>query len=262
VRTGATTGAQLRQLEVLASSTAVALENLELRGAVRRRESERDELELAIHSLAHDLRNPLVAMMGYAELIEVDVDEAPQLAKTYAKSIFAAGQRLSTQIDKMLSLYSIINRPLEPQRTDVTAVALEVAEALHASAPDRAIRIEVEDGLEAMGDPALLRIALENLMGNAVKYSATRDQTLVELSAAEHGPERTTYVVRDNGVGFEPGQEHRLFQPLTRLTDEFAGTGLGLASVARIIELHGGTVRAEGAPGEGASFFFSLPNAS
>lgn len=252
--------AQVRQLEVLANSTAVALENLELRGAVARRESERDELELAIHSLAHDLRNPVVAMMGYAELIEMDAAEAPALATTYARSIVTAGHRLSSQIDKMLSLYSILNRPLDPEPVDLTALGRDVADQLRAGAPGRALRIEVEDGLVAMSDPVLLRIAVENLMGNAVKYSATRPQSLVELARAPQGG--STYVVRDNGVGFEPDDATRLFQPLTRLhPTEFQGTGLGLASVARIIELHGGTVRAEGRPGEGASFYFSLPTA-
>jgi signal transduction histidine kinase len=265
------TPAQVRQLEVLANSTAVTLENLELRGAVARRESERDDLELAIHSMAHDLRNPVVAMMGYAELIEADAEDAPALAKTYARSIVNAGYRLSSQIDKMLALYRILERPLEAQPVDVTALGREVADqltsTLTSTAPDRALRIEVEDGLDADADPVLLRIALENLMGNAVKYSATRTESLIELAraagsdgAAETG--EATFVVRDNGVGFEPDQAHRLFQPLTRLhADDFAGTGLGLASVAKIVELHGGTVRAEGRPGEGASFYFSLPSA-
>ena len=253
------TPSQVRHLEVLANSAATALENLELRSTVKRRESERHDLEVAIHSFAHDLRNPVVAMTGYAELIEADLDVAPELVRAYAQTIVSAGHRLSDQIDKMLTVYRVLDRPIEPVAVDLTALAREVADQLRSQVLDRAIRFEIEEGLVAQADPVLVRIALENLLGNAVKYSARRSEALVEVGRAE-GTE-TVFVVRDNGVGFDPEQAHRLFQPLSRLhpDTEFEGTGLGLASVARVVELHGGLVYATGRPGEGASFFFSLP---
>ncbi len=257
-----TTPAQVRQLEVLANFTSVALENLELRSTVKRREDERDALEVAIHSLAHDLRNPVIAMMGYAELIEAEFDTEPTPAgpaRTYARTIVAAGHRLSAQIDKMLMLYRVLDEPIEPEVMDLSALAREIGTELRGHVPGRAVRIEVADGLSALADPVLTRILLENLIGNAVKYSAKNAEALVEVGLAE-GTENL-FVVRDNGVGFDPGESDRLWQPMGRLHSdkEFLGSGLGLASVARIVALHGGTVAATARPGEGASFFFSLP---
>lgn len=255
------TTAQVRQLEVLANFAAVALENLELRSTVKRREDERDALEVAIHSLAHDLRNPVIAMMGYAELIEAEFSaetESP-LARSYARTIVAAGHRLSAQIDKMLTLYRVLDQPIEPEVLDLSALAREIGAELQGHMPGRDLRIEVADGLSAVADPVLARILLENLIGNAVKYSARNAESRVEVSLAE-GTENL-FVVRDNGVGFDPAESDRLWQPMSRLHSdkEFLGSGLGLASVARIVKLHGGTVAATARPGEGASFFFSLP---
>jgi len=250
------TPSDLRLQEMLANSAAVALQNLELRGAVSRRSAERDELESAIHTLVHDLRSPLGAMMGYAELIDWDAEDADKV-RLFARTILTSGQRMAAQIDTMLALYRITTQPLNPARVDLTAVAREIAGELVQQAGDRAVTITVDDDLSAVMDPVLARLMLQNLLDNAVKY--TGKVTQAEISVRSEGP--GGFVVRDNGAGFASADADRLFEPLVRLhgDEEFAGTGLGLASVARIVGLHGGEITAEGTPGQGAAFHVTLP---
>ena len=258
---------EVRLLQVLADSTAVALENLELRSAILRRSDERDdraerarELESAMHTLVHDLRSPLSAMLGYAELIaDEDLDEPKR--RDFARTLVEAGNRMAEQIEQMLALYRVTNRDLDPVPVDVTALARELGEELAAREPARVIRIEVADGLRAVADPALTRMVLENLLGNAVKYSGREPEALIEVGAGETRQGLATFYVRDNGAGFDPAESGRLFRPMARLhaQSDFPGTGLGLASVARIVERHGGAVRAEGRRDQGATFSFSLP---
>ncbi len=252
------TDEQVRILEVLGNSAAVAVENLELRGTVGRRVAERDHLESAIHSLVHDLRNPLSAMLGFAELLEDETD--PARVKAFASTILRAGMQLDAQIDRMLSVYRITNGELKPVRVDLSKLAGEITAPLLTSA-GRTVELEIEDGLSAQLDPLLADLMLRNLLDNAFKYTGRQETPRIRLARAASGPRHDTFVVADNGAGFDPQRTEELFRPLTRLHDssEFPGTGLGLASVARIVELHGGAIRAEGAPGEGASFFLSLP---
>lgn len=289
-----TTPAEIRLLKILANSTAVALENLELREAVRRQSDERDhlaaradELESAIHTIVHDLRSPLGAMLGYAELIEdaltddadgtgsTDAAITRERTQQFVRTIADSGRRMADQIDRTLALYGVTRGTLKPQRLDLTAMALEIISSLRAAALDRDLDITVEDGLSVDSDPVLTYMMLENLLGNAVKYTSRQPVALISLRRApslheatvangEHREPMSTFVVRDNGAGFPSDQAQRLFRPMSRLhrDEDFPGTGLGLASVARIIERHGGQIRAEGAPSCGASFYFSLPRAS
>ncbi|MDO7867611.1 sensor histidine kinase [Nocardioides jiangxiensis] len=252
---------QVRLVEVLAGSAAVALENLELRGAVVRRVAERDHLESAVHTLVHDLRNPLFAMLGCAELL---VDEAdPESVRELARTILRSGQRLDAQIDRMLAVYRITHAELRPEQIDLTALAGEIAQPLVRSA-GRSVDLDIEDGLRAHLDPVMADLMLRNLLDNAFKYTGRQDSPRIRLARTSVGPRQDTFVVADNGAGFDPRRTEDLFRPLTRLHDsrEFPGTGLGLASVARIVELHGGTIRAEGRVGAGASFYLSLPHAA
>ncbi|SDD42436.1 sensor histidine kinase [Nocardioides lianchengensis] len=267
--------AQVRLLEVLANSAAVALENLELRSAVVRRSAERDsaaaradELEAAVQTIAHDLRSPLGAILGYAELLEDSLSPADREALGFAQTIAGAGQRMAEQIDRMLAIYRITNRPIEPAPVDLSEIGRDVARSLEPTVADRDVEIRVEDGLHAVADPVLAHMVLENLIGNAVKYTGRTPSARISLERApvdkigEPDP-LTTFVVRDNGDGFPPDRADRLFRPMSRLhtEGEFPGTGLGLASVARIVELHGGRIRAEGEKSVGAAFYFSLPGA-
>src|SRR6478735_2389600 len=258
---------EVRLLQVLANSTAVALENLELRGAILRRSDERDdlaerarELDSAIHTLVHDLRSPLGAMVGYAELI-AEEDLPDEKRRDFARTLVDSGNRMAEQIEQMLALYRVTNRDLEPAPVDLTTLARELGAGLAAREPERVIRVEVDDDLTAVADPALTRMVLENLIGNAVKYSGREPEALVEVRLVERGDELTTFLVRDNGAGFDPAETARLFRPMARLHAEsdFPGTGLGLASVARIVERHGGSVRGEGERDVGATFYFRLP---
>ncbi|MEV7692682.1 ATP-binding protein [Microbacterium sp. NPDC089189] len=256
----------VRQLEMLADSTAIALENLELRGSLSRRAAERDqhaeradELEAAIHSLVHDLRSPLGAMVGYADLI-VDETDAPDVAR-HAQTIVRAGERMAAQIDRMLSIYRITHHPLVPQPVDLSELGREIADDLMSRVGERHVHIDVDDGLNVVADPVLAGLMVENLLDNAVKYTSKKREARISLRRVDRAAPLSTFAVSDNGAGFDPAGAASLFRPLVRLhaEEDFPGTGLGLASVARIVQLHGGVVRAEGIPAHGASFYFSLP---
>jgi signal transduction histidine kinase len=261
---------EVRLLQVVANSAAVALENLELRGSVLRRSLERDtlasrkqELESAIHSLVHDLRSPLGVMMGFAQLLEDRPDNAATRALC-TRSIQESGSQLLRQIDRMLALYRITNRPIQPVPLDLSAIAHELADGLSAAHPARRVTFRIEEDLHTVADPVLARLMLDNLLSNAVKYTGKKPAAEIELGRKDHDAPLSTFFVRDNGDGFYPNDAHRLFRPMTRLHSdaEFPGTGLGLASVARIVELHGGQIRAEGQKTVGATFYFSLPVAA
>lgn len=260
---------QVHLLEVLANSAAVALENLELRGETLRRRSELDdaearkkELESAIHSLVHDLRSPLAVMMGFAQLLELENTEEDR--QMFARHIGESGQRLMQQIERMLALYRITNKPIAPVPVDLTAMSRELARELSVQARARRVEVTIEDDLRTVADPVLARLMLENLMANAFKYTGKKPEAHIEVGRLDHDAPFSTFFVRDNGAGFDGRDAHRLFRPMTRLHSdaEFPGTGLGLASVARIVELHGGRIRAQGEKAVGATFFFSLPFAS
>ncbi len=252
---------EMRLLEVLANSASVALENLELRGAVVRRQSERDELESAIHTLVHDLRSPLGAIRGYAELLEDGA--SPDDVQTYATTIGRAADRLEQQIDRMLGLYRITHSELVPAPVDLGAVSGEIADQLAGRHPHR-VTFSAERDLMAQLDPVLGRLMLQNLLDNAFKYTGRTDPAEITLQRVDSATPLATFALHDNGAGFEPEHADLLFRPMQRLHDEsdFAGTGLGLASVARIVELHGGTIRAEGVRGGGATFYLGLPVAA
>ncbi len=272
--------AEVRLLSALANSSAVALENLELRAAVDRRSAERDamtarrdELELALLSMAHDLRGPLGAVLGYAELLDDGVADDPEAVRHLGRTIHQAGRRMSTQIDQMLALYRVTGRTVQPAHVDLTAMAGSILAELMAGECDRDIEVDVAEGLTAYADPELMHLALHNLLANALKFTRDRSPARVQVGRAdEHGRPlpgtvagveggQSVFFVHDNGAGFDPAHAHRLFQPLVRLHPEsdFPGTGLGLASVARIVEGHGGRVAADSRPGGGATFWFSLP---
>lgn len=248
----------VRKLEILANSAAVALENLELRGAVARRQAERDDLEQALHSVIHDLRSPLGAMMGYAELV-IDASTDPEVRR-YGTAIWAAGERVGDQIDQMLALYRITRGQPQPMRVDLTEIAHRVADEIRAADPMRIVDVQIEPDMTVMADPALVNILVRNLVGNAFKYSGKSENAQVRIGRSDHRQPYSTFYVSDNGVGFDAADANRLFQPMVRLpsAQDFPGTGLGLASVARIVDMHGGSVRAESPTAGGATFYFSL----
>lgn len=248
----------VRKLEVLANSAAVALENLQLRAEVARRRSERDELENALHTVIHDLRSPLGAMMGYAELV-MDASTDPEV-RQFATAIWASGERVEDQIEQMLALYRITRGQPHPIRVDLTELAHRIADDFRAGNPRRQVEVQIEDDMVVLADPALADILVRNLVDNAFKYSARTPHAEVRIGRADHQQPFSTFYVSDNGVGFDADDADRLFKPMVRLdsAQDFPGTGLGLASVARIVDLHGGSVHAEAPREGGATFYFSL----
>ncbi|MGX6600887.1 sensor histidine kinase [Micromonosporaceae bacterium Da 78-11] len=237
-------------------------DELELR--VRQRTAELEastqELDAFAYSVSHDLRAPLRSLEGFSQvLLEDYADALDEQAQGYLGRIQANVNRMAQMIDDLLHLSRATRTQLQRERTDVTALAREVTAELVAGEPDRAVAVEIDDGLVAHGDPHLIRLVLQNLLGNAVKFTAHTDDPVIRMSAQpQQGID--VFTVRDNGAGFDMRYAPKMFDPFQRLhsTAEFEGTGIGLAIVHRVVTRHGGQIRAEGEPGRGATFRFSL----
>ena len=218
------------------------------------------ELEAFAYSVSHDLRAPLRAIDGFGHALVEDFGAAlPAEARSYIERIRSASQRMGTLIDDLLSLSRIQRAPLVREEVDLAAIAREVAGHLAAREPGRQVRWEIPEELPAAADPGLVRIALENLLGNAWKYTRGRPEAVVRVGLRETDGERV-FMVADNGPGFDPRYAGKIFEPFHRLHghDEFEGTGIGLATVARVVARHGGRIWVEARPGEGATFLFTL----
>lgn len=217
------------------------------------------ELETFSDSVSHDLRAPLRPIEGFSALL-LEREDLPADVLGHLRRIQAAARRMSGLIDDLLHLSRVSRQELAHLPVDLSAVAREVWSALAAQAPGRRVELAVAEGLLALGDPGLLRVLLENLLGNAWKFTSRTQGAKVEVGRRTRDGVAAFYV-RDNGAGFDGAQAHRLFTPFERLhaEGEFPGTGIGLATVRRVVERHGGRVWAEGAPGEGATFWFTLP---
>lgn len=260
---------EIKVLQILANSTSVALENLDLKQDVHKQASltgrlktQNRELEAAMLSLAHDLRTPVSGMTSLAELVALRMhNHMDPTSKDFIQAIVETGRRTAMQIERMLSLYRATNGELQRKEVNLSQMAQDTLKQLRPQYPDRVILANIEPNLTTFADSTLMHLVLENLLSNAIKYSSRKPESQIEIGCAERAPSSRTFFVRDNGDGFDPTEAHKLFKPLSRLhsEDDFAGTGLGLVSVAKIIELHGGEVRAEGKRTEGATFYFSLP---
>lgn len=219
------------------------------------------ELESFSYSVSHDLRGPLRSIDGFSALLLEDCGERlDEQGRGYLQRVRAATARMGDLIEGLLRLSRITRTELRRERVDLSAIARFVAEGLARDAPGRSVAFQIEEGMTAEGDRALLTVALENLIGNAWKFTARCPDGRIAVGC-ERGGGQETYYVRDNGAGFDMAFAGKLFAPFERLHDaaEFPGSGIGLATVARIIRRHGGTIWAEGRPGEGAVFRFTLP---
>jgi signal transduction histidine kinase len=234
-------------------------EQLEVQG--RELAAANRELESFSYSVSHDLRAPLRAIDGFSKALLSDyrTGALDQRGVHFLERVRAGTQRMSQLIDDMLHLSQVTRRPLERSSIDVTAMAREVAAELARRNPDRLVCFEIEPNLRASADSHLLTIAFENLLGNAWKFTGTKEQALVEVGQTSIGGE-PAFFVRDNGAGFNEAYAGKLFGAFQRLhhESEFEGTGIGLATVKRIITRHGGLVSAEGVEGAGATFYFTL----
>jgi signal transduction histidine kinase len=218
------------------------------------------ELEAFSYSVAHDLRAPLRSIDGFSNALLEDHDPAlgPE-ARDYLQRIQRNAKLMGQLIDALLELGRITRADISVQRVDLSELARATAQRLKEFEPDRAVEFVIDDGLAGQGDSALLGAVIENLLGNAWKFTRYRKNARIEFgSRRESG--RTIYFVRDNGAGFNMASASKLFRVFQRLhsQDEFAGTGVGLATVHRIVQRHGGSIWAEGKVGEGASFHFTL----
>jgi PAS domain S-box-containing protein len=238
-------------------------EELEQRVAERTRELRiaNQEMEAFSYSVSHDLRAPLRAIEGFSALLTQDEQSAAQgKAGDYLVRIRAAALRMGRLIDDMLNLSRVGRHQLSVESFDLAGLAREVFEEVRAADPARPATLNTSGDLRMRADLSLLRIALTNLIGNAWKFSAPKGETRIELSG-ERDAKFVTIAIRDNGVGFDPAYSARLFGAFQRLhtEKEFAGSGIGLAIVQRIVHRHGGEITASSEPGAGASFIMRLP---
>jgi signal transduction histidine kinase len=213
------------------------------------------------YSAAHDLRTPLRALSGFSEaLVEEYGDRLDDTGRGYAGRIQAASGHMGTVLDDLLYLSQVSTAEMNLQDVDLSAEVTAIRGQLHAADPGRRVRVTVQDGVRATADRSLIRTVLEELLGNAWKFTAGRDDAAIEFAVTPVDDAPLCCYVRDNGVGFDPAYGDKLFQPFQRLhaASEYPGTGTGLAAVRRIIDRHGGRTWAEGAVGGGATVYFTL----
>jgi light-regulated signal transduction histidine kinase (bacteriophytochrome) len=221
------------------------------------------ELEAFSYSVSHDLRAPLRAIDGFSKaLLSMHAAQLDEQGKNYLNRVRTATQRMGSLIDDLLNLSRISRGELRREQVDITRLARGVAEDLRRHYSTPAASIEIEPGLQAAADPRLLSVVLENLLGNAWKFTSKQATPRVSVGKQQNGSQ-TVFYVRDNGAGFDMAYSDNLFRPFQRLhsQSEFEGTGIGLATVQRVINRHSGRVWAEGAVGAGATFYFTLERA-
>ena len=245
--------AELRQLN----------EELEWRVAERTRalEDANRELESFSSAVSHDLRAPLRGIDGFSQALQRRYqDHLDDAGRDYLDRVRRAAQRMGRLIDDMLKLSRVARGPVHRQQVDLSAMARQVLDELQRNDPERRVEIQVQDGLTVFGDAGLLRILLDNLLGNAWKFTRHTPQPQISFGSRME-EQRLVFFVADNGAGFDPAYARKLFKEFQRLhaESEFEGTGIGLATVERVVRRHHGKVWAEGAVGVGATIHFTLP---
>ena len=219
-----------------------------------------DELESYSYAVAHDLRSPLRIINGFAQALGEDNPALDDTSRNHLQRIMGASKKMGELIDGLLQLSQIGRGEVACQPVNLSAIATRLLEELTAESPQRSVSWSVEPDLHASADPSLVDALLQNLLHNAWKYTATTPQAHIRVFARE-ADGQTHFCVSDNGAGFDMSRADKLFQPFQRLHQphEFSGLGIGLATAQRIVQRHGGVLQAEGAPGQGATFCFTLP---
>jgi PAS domain S-box-containing protein len=235
--------------------------NEDLKQRAAQLEAANKELESFSYSVSHDLRAPLRSIDGFSHaLLEDYGDQLPPEARKYLERVRAAAQRMAVLIDDLLNLSRVTRSPVQPKFINLSVMAEEVLQTLKAGQPERQAGFSIEPDLMVEGDPHLMHIALENLLGNAWKFTSKQALTSIEFGQMNHKTRERTFFVRDNGAGFDMAYVNKLFGVFQRLhaVSEYPGTGIGLATVQRIIKIHGGRIWAESVEGKGATFYFTL----
>ncbi|QMV20271.1 hypothetical protein GOB94_06965 [Granulicella sp. 5B5] len=254
------------EIAMLNGELKLANTELEDRVALRTRELEvsNQELEAFSYSVSHDLRAPLRTIDGFSLALQEDfADKLNDEGLDYISRVRAGVQRMGTLIDALLQLSRVTRSEVQAEEVDLSGLATSVLQDLQAADPGRSVTCVVQPGIHVRGDARLLRIALENLMGNAWKFTSKVADPRIEFGTRRGDGEdigRTVYFIKDNGAGFDMQYVDRLFTAFQRLHGDrdFKGSGIGLATVFRIIRRHHGSIRAQGEIGRGATFYFSL----
>ena len=256
---------ELMLLEALANTTAVALENVEVYQNLERQVRERtrelqtvnQELEAFSSAVSHDLRAPLRFMNAELDLAREHAGVLPAASVTRLRE---STTRMGSLIDDLLRLSHITRTELHLQPTNLSEIAARITTRLRNAEPQRDAGIDIEPNLATTADAGLLSVVLENLLSNAWKYSSKRERSQIQFDSYRDGAGRLVYRVQDNGAGFNPNQADRLFKPFSRLHDarQFPGIGIGLATVQRIVQRHGGDIWATSDGRTGAQFMFTL----
>ena len=243
--------AEARAARELAETRAALVEELERKN---------QELEAFSYSVSHDLRAPLRSIDGFSRAVmEGSGDRLDEKGRDYLRRIRAAAQRMGELIDDLLQLSRVSRAEIVRSRVNLSAMVRAIADECQRREPERAVTVLIADELFVEADSRLLRVLFENLLGNAWKFTARTAAPRIEIGV-ESRDEGTVYFVRDNGAGFNMAHVEKLFRPFQRLHAErdFPGTGIGLATVYRIVDRHGGRIWAEGVVGRGATFYFTL----
>jgi len=219
-----------------------------------------DELESYSYAVAHDLRSPLRLINGFAQALQEDNQELDVGSRRHLDRIMQASRKMGLLIDGLLKLAQVGRGELQRQPVNLSQMATRLLEELTAESPERQVDWSVEPDLVVTADPALMEALLQNLLHNAWKYTAATPHARIRMYA-RLDDQPTRICVADNGSGFDMSRADKLFQPFQRLHQphEFSGLGIGLATAHRIVQRHGGTLHAKGAPGQGATFCFSVP---
>jgi len=235
--------------------------NRELERRIAELAASNRELEMFSSSVSHDLRSPLQVIDGFSQVLREDYDDRlDERGRDYLARIRTVTAHMAQLIDDLLDLSGVTRVTMRREPVDLSRVAQGIAHDLQRREPERRVEFAVAEGLVAEGDARLLRIALENLLRNAWKFTSTHAQARIRFGAVADAGGPPAYFVSDDGVGFDMAYAAKLFVPFSRLhtTDEFPGTGIGLGIVQRIVQRHGGRVWAQGAVEQGATFYFTL----
>jgi signal transduction histidine kinase len=241
-------------------------ESLNARLALRTQELEaaNQELEAFSYSVSHDLRAPLRAIEGFTEsLIEDSESGNKENLHEYGRRIKRGVNRMAAMIEDLLHLAKAVRAKVNRSEVDLGTIAQEIIAKFQTQSPDRKLEFSVADRIVVCGDPGLLQLVMENLLANAWKYSSRRELTRIEVGVRDVDGQRQ-FFVRDNGVGFDMAEAAKLFVPFQRLgsANEFEGSGIGLTTVQRIIQRHGGRIWAQSELGNGATFWFTVPDSA